>query len=265
MKQYYSFALLCAATFSFCSCGNSTTMQDNAEPLTFDNFQVCDTTTDTLSPEAKFDIHIDLTYATGGDGAEAINDSLLNLCFFDDNCEVNPEMNMEEKIKAKVENFKAVYQDDYKSMAEGNTEPPQFSYYLDIRGNLSFSSDSTWVYTLKLETYLGGAHGSCMISVMNIDKRTGKMFGVQDILKSGYETDLSNAIVKKMAEDFKVNGLEGLKEMGIFDMMEPCPAQNCICSQDSLTFIYNQYEIAPYCIGTITTTIAKSDIKDLLN
>lgn len=264
MKLHYSFFPLCAIFALCCACKQSPIFNTPNE-WAFDTIRITKfEVPDSIENNAGFNVHINLVYATAGEDAGTFNDSLLNMCFIADSLKLDSNMSFKEKVNAELENFIKQCKKDYKDMCADSPNPFQFAYTLNIDGKLNETGDSTFAYLLNLETYLGGAHGSFITTVINLDKKSGKIFGVKDILKDGYEKPLTDAIVKNMAVQFGVNDLDDLKEMSIFEMEEPRPADFCICKKDTLTFIYNQYDIAPYCVGTIITSVPKNDIKDWL-
>ena len=46
--------------------------------------------------------------------------------------------------------------------------------------------------------------------------------------------------------------------------MEMFPSENFILGNETITFVYNPYEIAPYAVGSTELIIPFGDIKDLL-
>jgi hypothetical protein len=47
--------------------------------------------------------------------------------------------------------------------------------------------------------------------------------------------------------------------------MDMFPSENFILGKETITFIYNPYEIAPYEKGSIELTLSYSELDDILN
>lgn len=58
--------------------------------------------------------------------------------------------------------------------------------------------------------------------------------------------------------------MSALRDKGYLYSMDMFPSENFILGEETITFIYNPYEIAPYNVGSTELIIPFSDIKDLL-
>ena len=124
-------------------------------------------------------------------------------------------------------------------------------------------------YSITDERYLGGAHGSYDFYYVNINKQT---------LKPMYQT-VDTTRVKDMQPLLRKGVLQYLKECGEEDVTEatlkdnlflpesgliPLPVHTPWLQNDSLNFVYQQYEIASYAMGPIQFNIAYKDIMPYL-
>lgn len=101
-------------------------------------------------------------------------------------------------------------------------------------------------------TYTGGAHGGQFYKGVNFDASTGERLSLYQVFPDG-EMLVETLIQKLRAEN---------NPAAFFDSMEATVADQIIHDKASwvigprgVTFYFNQYEIAPYAAGTVTTTI----------
>ncbi len=133
---------------------------------------------------------------------------------------------------------------------------------------------STYVtYLMQSYDEVGGAHGSSTSYELNISKITNKPIekaidscqthALQKILQKGVEHYFKEC----GEEDFKISSileyLDPLGEKGSKNMI-PLPANTPYIENDSLCFVYQQYEIAPYAAGLVSFNVALKDIKPYL-
>lgn len=111
--------------------------------------------------------------------------------------------------------------------------------------------------------YMGGAHGSAYNATIPIDRATGVVLELEDFF-----TDFE--AVSEIAEPYfrKSAGIEDgqkLTEAGFwFDHDEFHINNNFTFSDDSVSFFYNQYEIAPYAAGVFEVSVPLKEIETFL-
>ena len=71
-------------------------------------------------------------------------------------------------------------------------------------------------------------------------------------------------LTRKLMEDEGVSTIEGLGEKGYFIDIEMNITNNFILGNDSMTFLYNRYEIAPYAMGDILISLDYETLKDIM-
>ncbi len=101
-------------------------------------------------------------------------------------------------------------------------------------------------------TYTGGAHGGQNYHGVNFDASTGERLSLYQVFPDGEQ--LVETLIAKLYEENK--------QGTFFDSMEATVADQIIHDKASwvigprgVTFYFNQYEIAAYASGTITTTL----------
>lgn len=123
------------------------------------------------------------------------------------------------------------------------------------RGGLSGSVLS---YQVTTDCYLGGAHGSYVVQYFNFDKTSGKLISIGDIVPAEKEKAVLMAMQDKLCEDWSARDLADLQEKtGITMLGDLYLTSNFLIEGDSITFLFNQYEIAPYAAGLISVTVER--------
>ena len=259
-------AVLMAGMFG--SCNEVKTPDDGVEHLAWDSI-VKDTTVmlcdEADSPSAE--IHLNIKYADGKH-AQAVNDSLLRSGILTPDYlsleEKDKKMNVAEAVKLFVDSYMADYKENFGELYGRDPEHSasyslQYSCQTDVmdRGNIIS-------YVAQVYNYAGGAHGMNFTIVKNIDAKTGKIMKLGDVFVPGYEEKTKELILEKMLKKFEAKDLEGLREKGIFNGIEPYVPTNFILGDDEVEFIYCDTEIAPHAVGEIRIAVPRRQLDDLL-
>ena len=107
--------------------------------------------------------------------------------------------------------------------------------------------------------YAGGAHGSTLVQVGTVDRKTGRKYKLSDIVPESRRGEL----LRKVREDIAIRRYEAKsyaewrarKEIAFFD--EPQLTENFYFDDQTIHFIYNQYEIACYADGIIEAIVPR--------
>lgn len=144
----------------------------------------------------------------------------------------------------------------YDAMSEWK-ETLQYSYKLT--GNaIENDVDSILSYQTTLECYLGGAHGSYVIMYYNFDRKTGKLLHINDLVPADKQQDVLRAMEEQLCKDWEAKDLADLQEKtGITMLGDLYLTNNFLLKNDSILFLFNQYEIAPYAAGLISVTVKR--------
>ncbi len=111
--------------------------------------------------------------------------------------------------------------------------------------------------------YTGGAHGMLQNTIVNIDKKSGEILTLKDLISEDSEKKLSEIITDYVAKNKGLDETTSLKKAGFFNKTLP-PASNFAVTPYGLFFVYNPYEIAPYSMGIITVFIPEKELDDIL-
>ena len=163
----------------------------------------------------------------------------------------------------------------------GYADGMQYAYYLHIS---MLEANSRYVtYLCRAEGFTGGAHGFATSTAQSFSATTGQRIGYeanynfekeeQEIKNQTlFKTPLSSKLyalikegVRSYFQEFDQQPLsdETLKDMliGVNDVNRiPLPSAAPAFTKDGLSFIYQQYEIAPYAAGMVNFNIAYNKV-----
>jgi hypothetical protein len=109
-------------------------------------------------------------------------------------------------------------------------------------------------------TYAGGAHPDSELLYYTLDFTTGKSLNPYTWIEDTNE--VKEQLLVALKQQMKMNTETDLEEKGFFisDKELILPA-NILIEQDSVSFAFNSYEIAPYSYGIFNLKLPKSAVK----
>ena len=87
---------------------------------------------------------------------------------------------------------------------------------------------------------------------------------LSDIFATGYEQPLKDVLLKALKAKTGCTTLTALRNKGYLYSMDIFPSENFILGEETITFVYNPYEIAPYAMGSTELIIPYSDVDKIL-
>lgn len=153
---------------------------------------------------------------------------------------------------------------DYINEKEASPDAFRFNAYYKLGSKAAQGRGNTLCYTISNETYSGGAHPASIISIINFDTTNGKEIQLQDIIKEGCDSLLTAKLTTRLAEQHNLSTLKELQEAGFLTMSEMYVTNNFALEPDSLFFLYNSYEIAPYALGISRIGFTYDELKEIL-
>lgn len=210
-------------------------------------------------------VHLNMLQATAenGEKAKLINDVLMARL-------LNKTGN---DFKAAVTMFAEDYTSTYKNTMlplynqdrNDTAKIAWYEYHYVIETTTQQGTANTTSYLATVDYYEGGAHGINQLITFNFDNATGKLITLADIFVPGYEAQLKSALLKALKSKTGLNSMSELKDAGYLYSMEMFPSENFILNDETITFVYNPYEIAPYAVGSIELIITYSEVSKILN
>ena len=166
------------------------------------------------------------------------------------------------------EHILADMQDIYRSLTKdyGGTE-----MYMTDQGHIRRTSenDSIVSYEAGCYQYEGGAHGLYWIEGTTFRKSDGKRIVINlDLSKvDAMQPLLREGLARYLRDNGAETTIDDLLKSDTFisDGQIPLPSTNPYLTADGVKFVYQEYEIGPYAIGTPTFTIPLKDIQPFID
>ena len=252
--------LLTGAMALMAACGGGDEDGIRFEKVQADKITVL--SNDDNSPSCR--VHLEVDYATDDNGhrAEIVNNTIERRL-----------LDMQDlKMKQAVDSFADLYTTNYKKNflplynqdRADTSKRSWYEYHYIITTDVTKGYKGLSVYHVNLDYYEGGAHGINQHLTMNFDKETGQQLALQGIFVPGYEGRLNAILLEALQEKTGSKSLAELHDKGYLYSMDMFPSENFILADDTITFIYNPYEIAPYAAGTTELVIPYSQLEDIL-
>lgn len=151
----------------------------------------------------------------------------------------------------------------------GDSIKAGYEYQINFTPN--FRSDSLLTYEYSTYSYQGGAHGNAVVRAATFVVPAGKRLTFDNIFLPGTTREVIAMIRSGLWEQyFKPSAdREGAPTTLKGSLLiEPDDMQLPICGPqfgaDGITFVYGQYEIAPYAAGMPSCTLPYSSLRNLL-
>lgn len=167
-----------------------------------------------------------------------------------------------EAIKAYTDDITAEYRDENLGIAQdiedGKIPSMTLRHEEYIKGEMYGSHKNIFSYKTSKYVFAGGAHGMTAETAFNFDMKTGEPVVETDFFKEGYNRKLTGLLSAHLPE-----ALESPADTSMMFIREIEPNGNFCVSKEGVTYIYNQYEIAPYAMGIIRITIPWEELEGL--
>lgn len=205
----------------------------------------------------------------------SVNSQIQSLVFGEQYAKLSPQAFVKELSTDMIDNYntdvKSLFLADKKSGMKEDDFPAWYNYEYQISTTLKEGCENTWNYTATNFVYTGGAHPNTLIRMLNFDRTNGKLITARDIFRAGKEEDICKEIYKSLIREANakletdtINSLEGLQDVGILQDGNLYIPENFLLEKESVTFLYNQYDIAPYYLGIFLLKVPYENIKDYL-
>lgn len=266
MKKSLLFSLMALFMLSlFQACNIKNPLSPNgSDKADAENIRIDSVMADTLytygtgkdAPTCNILIHF--PFAEGKMAAE-LNDSLASK--LEEYAKIRPTTR--EEFQSAVEKGALYFLNLFKSDLQDATEDqPDYmrggGYFINVSYAAHTVMDSVLVCQIYEDTYTGGAHGNHAISYYNVNRSNGHVITLADICPANRMQQLTDSIVASLVKQYECKSLDELRnEHAIFMLCDtPVVAQNFYFDANGITFVYNEYEIAPYACGIIETTLS---------
>lgn len=233
------------------SCNRETKIEIIGENLTENDLEICQ---NAKCPE----ITINYLNVLGAEAvSEKINTQIAN--FIISSLTLGEDQTPKVKtIKEAAINFIEGFNADKASFPDMAAD-----YSAEISVSELYASPTHLCFEMWQYLYTGGAHGYSTTSFMNINPKTGNELTDEDLFKN--KKEFTAFAEKKFREQQKIGNDQSLNDPGFWfeDDVFFLP-ETVGFTQDSLIFVYNQYDIASYADGQIELKMALKEAKPYL-
>lgn len=200
------------------------------------------------------DITVDMEFmdTTMYDNAEACHN--INKYLIEEILLRKGETDGERAVASFIARLKNEYEQD--EMA-----PEIYDHYT---GKAEYGKEGVINYTLVEDYYGGGAHPSLVTTIICFDAETGKKIDLYDFFTDSCTYKLCDKLTEKLMQQVGVESIDSLHEYGFLEMQDMFISENFLLKKDSVSFFYNQYDIAPYAFGTTTLSFSYDELKDFI-
>lgn len=148
-------------------------------------------------------------------------------------------------------------------LSQKKEEPEMLGCNTTLKISRLAETDRYVVYETETEEYFGGAHGATGIKVNNIIKPLGRILKYP-VMKSAVKK-LQPALRKGVKRFFKeISSDWTVNDLFIENNLIPLPDASPYLAKDGVHFVYQEYEIGPYVMGSISFTIPYDEIMPYL-
>ena len=214
-------------------------------------------------PSCVFDLNVLKAHGTDTIFADAFNVDISYFLFGRRTTDVRGAMIT--FIDSIIDNFKEENKEDIKYAKEQGFEPRGIDYEYIINTEVHYGNNRDIIgHFIKMYQYTGGAHGGTFITCRNYRLEDGSVVTLENYFKPGYEKVLLPVLEKKLLEYAECSSREELDEHGYFSDEPLFVSDNFEIRKDTIDFIYNQYDIAPYSTGITTLSVSNDEIRSII-
>lgn len=252
---------------SGCNIGTKKTTDND---VTFDSISVDKTYHLLENPEnPNCNLQINFTYPAKYDNKDILKkiQQQFVYSYFGDGYEnLSPEEATAKYTEDYLNNYKDL-EDEYKAEVVKADETPVgawFSYFEMSSDDIAYNKNDILSYTVNFENYTGGAHGAHSFTNHVIDMKTGNLIKEDDIFIEGFQEDLAQILIDRIAKQNTVENPKELENIGFFSIDEIFPNGNFLIDDNGITYTFNEYEIAAYVVGATNVHLPYEEIQYLL-
>jgi hypothetical protein len=137
-------------------------------------------------------------------------------------------------------------------------------YYLYMENKITYNRNNLISFLVESEEFAGGAHGIHSVFGYVIDMNTGEYITEDSFAKTNYKKNISDILIRKIAEDQKISNPQQLEIMGYNNIADIVPNGNFTIDEKGITYYFNEYEIAAYFIGITKVFIPYEELQPFI-
>lgn len=142
-----------------------------------------------------------------------------------------------------------------------------------LEGRPVYNQHGILTYAYSLYEYNGGPHGTtsftfrtCILDrVEGDDPYVCDIVSLNDLFNGDSLILIDRMFEQRMAEKFGKTSIDELRQQGpLFENAEIMPTDNFFFDNQTVTFLYNVYELAPYAAGPIELTFTWEELRPFM-
>lgn len=214
-------------------------------------------------PSCTFDLNVLKAHGTDTVFADAFNVDISYFLFDKRTTDVRDAMI--HFIDSIIDIFKEENKEQIRYAKEEGFEPRDIDYEYVIKTEVHYGNHRDIIgHFINMYQYTGGAHGGTFITCRNYRLEDGSVVTLDNYFKPGYEKVLIPILEKKLLEYAECSSRDELDEHGYFSNEPMFVSDNFEIRKDTIDFIYNQYDIAPYSTGITTLSVPEDEIRSII-
>ncbi|MBQ3618060.1 MAG: DUF3298 domain-containing protein [Bacteroidales bacterium] len=221
--------------------------------------------------KAVFNIFITIDYPKGGVAADAINKAILQCGLFPKECVADDKVkNFPKAVKVIANYYKKEFETtdvEYVKLESDSIvyAPGASPYVYSLGSAVTYPYDSIINYQIGYSVTMDGEHFNYQIASLNFDRKTGNLIQLKDFIKPEAEGKIIDMIVAVLVKQYECASLHELQnDCLIFTKNAPYIPENFVIGRDSVEFIYNCEEVAPYSVGAFSAKLSYNELRGCL-
>lgn len=164
-----------------------------------------------------------------------------------------------------VEQLIETFGSDYEKSTKVTPEMPG-AWLLKFAATISYHDEDLFCLKILQSVFTGGAHPTSHLSYLVFSIKTGKLYGLTDLINKENFAKLTKVAENHFRRLRNMKPEETYENAGywfknnLFSLN-----RNFLISKDGMSFCFNQCEIAPYSKGIIEFNIPWSDLKSIVD
>ncbi|HRI84279.1 MAG TPA: RsiV family protein [Ignavibacteria bacterium] len=138
------------------------------------------------------------------------------------------------------------------------------AFALDGTAEIVSETKDNFTVSVNCYIFIGGAHPNSYMSYIVFGKRSGDVLSLNNIFKPGYDSLLNKLIDEAFRKQKGLSPTDNLQTKGNLFENKITHNNNFMITNDSISFYYNNYEIAAYVFGPTEITVPLSGMKEYL-
>ena len=214
-------------------------------------------------PSCSFDMHVLKAHGADTIFADAFNRDISEFMFGKRTTDVRAAMIS--FIDSVINIFKEDNKEQIRYAKEEGFEPRDIDYEYVLNTEVHYGNRKDIIgHFINFYQYTGGAHGGTFITCRNYRLEDGSVVTLDNYFKPGYESKLIPVLDQLLLEYAECSSRDELDEHGYFSNEPMFVPENFEIREDTIDFIFNQYDIAPYATGITTLSVPTDIIRDII-